>query len=214
MKGETGERGMQGPQGPQGPEGPKDESGVRDSGDVSTPSPVTPAPHPPQTPRSTPKGTSEPGFGEGTWAVGTDLEPGTYASAGGDSCYWARLSGFGGTIDDILANYRGSARSIVTIALGDGFQTDGCGLWMLVSEVAAPVGAITDGIWLVGDELPPGTYTSAGSDSCYWARLNGFGGTSDDIITNYLGSAKPIVTIAASDRGFETGGCGVWTHFS
>ena len=112
------------------------------------------------------------------------------------------------------ANYRGSARSIVTIALGDGFQTDGCGLWMLVSEVAAPVGAITDGIWLVGEELPPGTYTSAGSDSCYWARLNGFGGTSDDIITNYLGSAKPIVTIAASDRGFETSGCGVWTHFS
>ena len=116
MKGETGERGMQGPQ---GPVGPKEESRVPDSEDVATSSPVATAPHPPQTPGPTPTDTSEPGFGDGTWAVGTDLEPGTYASAGGDSCYWARLSGFGGTIDDILAGYRGSARSIVTIALGD-----------------------------------------------------------------------------------------------
>ena len=79
---------------------------------------------------------------------------------------------------------------------------------MLVSEVAAPVGAITDGIWLVGDEVPPGTYTSPGSDSCYWARLNGFGGTADNIITNYLGSTSPIVTIAASDTGFERAAVG------
>ena len=42
---------------------------------------------------------------------------GTYRSvASADSCYWARLSGFGGTLDDIIANYFGNSPTTVESA--------------------------------------------------------------------------------------------------
>lgn len=69
-------------------------------------------------------------FGDGTYIVGSDIAPGTYRAPGGDSCYWARLSGFDGTIDDILANNDGQTRPTVTISASDaGFETSGCGTW-------------------------------------------------------------------------------------
>src|ERR1700685_3007611 len=55
-------------------------------------------------------------FEDGTFIVNTDIQPGTYKSSGGDNCYYARLSGFGGTTADIIANEDTSAPAIVTIA--------------------------------------------------------------------------------------------------
>lgn len=44
--------------------------------------------------------------------------------------YWARLSGFGGTLDDIRANDNASGSTIVTISSSDrGFQARDCGTW-------------------------------------------------------------------------------------
>ena len=43
-------------------------------------------------------------FGDGTFIVNNDIQPGTYKNSGGDSCYYARLKGFGGTVGDIIAN--------------------------------------------------------------------------------------------------------------
>ncbi len=51
-------------------------------------------------------------FGEGTYIVGTDIEPGTYRELGGEFCYWSRLSGFGGGIDQIIANANVSGPTI------------------------------------------------------------------------------------------------------
>ena len=69
-------------------------------------------------------------FQGGTFAVGVDIAPATWAASGGSGCYWARLSGFGGTIDQIIANENPSASAVVTIADTDvGFTTHRCGTW-------------------------------------------------------------------------------------
>ena len=46
----------------------------------------------------------------GTYIVGSDIAPGTWKSSGGSGCYWARLSGFSGTIGNIIANDFTNAR--------------------------------------------------------------------------------------------------------
>ena len=174
---------------------------------------ATPRPEPAATTGPTPSTTSEPGFGDGTWIVGTDVGPGIYAAAGGTLCYWSRLSGFGGSLGEIIANEVGGGRTVVTIAPEDkGFETTGCGDWRPVFEVTAPLSAIPEGTWLVGDEIPPGTYSAEGGDLCYWARLNGFSGELGDIIANNVGAGKQVAEIMSADAGFSSGGCGTWTR--
>lgn len=69
-------------------------------------------------------------FGTGTHRVGSDIAPGTYTAPGGSSCYWARLSGFGGSVGDIIANSIGAGSQVATIAASDaGFETRNCGTW-------------------------------------------------------------------------------------
>jgi hypothetical protein len=68
-------------------------------------------------------------FGQGTFIVGTDIQPGTYKSTLGESCYWERLSNFGGTLGGIIANNFGG-KAIVTIRSSDkGFHSSRCGTW-------------------------------------------------------------------------------------
>ncbi len=69
-------------------------------------------------------------FGEGTFIIGTDLEPGTYRNTGGDSCYWARLSNFEGGLNSVIANDNTQGTTIVEIQAGDrGFKSSRCGSW-------------------------------------------------------------------------------------
>lgn len=69
-------------------------------------------------------------FGDGTYRVGSDIDPGTYRAPGGNSCYWERLSGFGGDLNDIITNEVAVKNPVVTIEASDaGFSTDGCGTW-------------------------------------------------------------------------------------
>ena len=62
-----------------------------------------------------------------------------------------------------------------------------------------------------GGHIAPGTYRSNSTGPCYWERLRGFSGTEADVIDNNLVGA-PTVTIAATDRGFLSDGCGTWTR--
>jgi hypothetical protein len=72
-------------------------------------------------------------FGEGAFVVNHQIAPGRYRSAGGDLCYWQRTTGFGGTLDEIIANDNVSGPAIVDIAASDtGFTSRGCGDWALV----------------------------------------------------------------------------------
>lgn len=76
-------------------------------------------------------------FGPGTYIVGTDIAPGTYRARNeaGEYCSWWRLSGFGGTADEVIAFDASHAQMIVTIAPTDvGFDAGGgCGTWTLVA---------------------------------------------------------------------------------
>jgi hypothetical protein len=81
-----------------------------------------------------------------------------------------------------------------------------------VTTVPTPKVAFPDGTYRVGADVQPGTYQGvAASNSCYWERLKGFGGTLDEIIANYFGTGPTIVTISPSDVGFRSSGCGGWT---
>jgi hypothetical protein len=87
----------------------------------------TPGDQPVATLAAEPEPAPEPdGFGPGTWEVGTEIPAGTYVTIvpdGGifDSCYWARLSGFSGSFDDIITNenLNAGARGRLEIASSD-----------------------------------------------------------------------------------------------
>lgn len=152
-------------------------------------------------------------FGDGTFQVGKDIQPGTYRTRSGSSGFYERLKGFGGTVDDIIANNNTDAPAVVTIAATDkGFSSQGCGTWTQdLSQITQSKTTFDDGIYIVGTDFMPGTYKNSGVQGCYYARLSGFGGTTDSIIANNNVDAVTIVTIAASDKGFESNGCGTWT---
>jgi hypothetical protein len=99
---------------------------------TSPPVTVTAPPETVTTTVSTPPPPPATAFTDGTYRVGTDIQAGTYQSTATtpDACYWARLSGFGGTLDEIIGNYSGSSPTIVTIEPSDaGFSSSDCGGW-------------------------------------------------------------------------------------
>jgi hypothetical protein len=67
---------------------------------------------------------------DGTYAVGTDIVPGTYTSAGpvGDgTCYWKRVKG-----NDLVDNALTKKAQVVQIDATDtAFKTSGCQPWQL-----------------------------------------------------------------------------------
>lgn len=171
----------------------------------------TQAPKPNPTAKPSP---TYPQFGDGTYQVGKDIQSGTYRTrVGSPGCYYARLRGFGGTIDDTIANNNTDAPTIVTIAATDkGFTSQNCGTWTKdLSQITANKTTFGDGMYIVGTDIMPGIYRNTGAQGCYFARLSGFGNTTDDIIANDNVDNPTIVTISPSDKGFESTGCGTWT---
>lgn len=66
-----------------------------------------------------------------------------------------------------------------------------------------------DGMFRVGDDIPPGTYeASSSSGACYWERLRDVDGAVESIISNSLGGDR--VTIKPTDGWFHSRGCGQW----
>ena len=155
-------------------------------------------------------------FGAGPKVVGTEVPPGTYRTrAASSGCYWERLSGFGGTFEEIIANNNTDDPEIVTIAATDrGFDSTRCALWTndlspITSSPSAPFGG---GTLIVGTDISAGTWRAPVSRGCYWARLSGFGGRGiDEIIANDNTDNGALVTISGTDKGFTSSRCGTWT---
>ncbi|WP_345564465.1 hypothetical protein [Nonomuraea rosea] len=65
---------------------------------------------------------------------------------------------------------------------------------------------------LVGTDIQPGTYRTAGPtpgfSMCFWARMRG---TTGDVIATGMPTGAATVTIQATDKAFQTGGCAEWT---
>jgi hypothetical protein len=68
-----------------------------------------------------------------------------------------------------------------------------------------------DGTYMVGTDVIPGTYTSAGpveGRTCYWKRLSS--PNSSDIIDNAMTKKPQVVLIDPTDKAFKTDGCQPW----
>jgi hypothetical protein len=177
----------------------------------TSPSPSTPTPSPAPPPVAQ--------FGPGTHRVGPDIAAGRWFSVPSSGCYWERVTGFGGTLCEIIANdfvAYNAQQYIVDILTSDaGFKTDAqCGTWFETPRRPAQTN-IGPGVWLIGDQVQPGTYRANASAGCYWERLRNFEHRIASIIANeFMGSGgTALVTLAGGDAGFHTDGdCGTWTR--
>ena len=161
------------------------------------------------------------GIGSGTFRVGDDIAPGTYASLQDGGCYWARLSGFSGESADLIANDFVSqpGPGIVTIDPTDvGFESTRCGTWIadILPLALSPEAPRASGTYRVGRDMRAGTWIADNLDGgCYWERLEGFSGTFADILANdYMGDpGQVVVLIDSEDAGFYSSRCGIWTFW-
>jgi hypothetical protein len=67
-----------------------------------------------------------------------------------------------------------------------------------------------DGIFTVGTDIAPGTYSTAGpvgNGTCYWKRM---GNPDGALIDNSLSKKPQVVHIEATDKAFKTDGCQPW----
>jgi hypothetical protein len=80
---------------------------------------------------------------DGTFAVGTEIAPGVYASAGpveGETCYWRRSGADSVTLNNALT----SQPQLIAIEATDvAFKTRGCQPWQLTQDGIPP------------EEIPP-----------------------------------------------------------
>jgi hypothetical protein len=154
-------------------------------------------------------------FDGGTKIVGKDIQPGTYRTRKASSeCYWERLSGFSGTLGDIIENDNASGPAVVTVAATDtGFNSSRCATWTddLSAITTSPTASFGDGTYIVGVDISPGTWQSSGSAGCYWERESNFSGSLDAILANDNASGTAIVSISPTDKGFKSSRCGTWT---
>jgi hypothetical protein len=196
------------------PAGPAHEpAAVGDEGSV----PLTETP--PSGAASTPVGTPKSRFiefsGDDTYQVGRDVQPRTYRTREpATGCYWARLKGFGGDLEDIIANDNAEGFAVVTIGKRDkGFETSGCPTWSSdLSRVTRSRTTIPEGTVIVGTDILAGTYRNSGGEGCYWARVRGFSGALSEIVANDNVNGRTLVTIKSTDKGFTSHGCGTWTR--
>jgi hypothetical protein len=180
----------------------------------STSSSTSPTSNPASSASSAPPKSKFVTFGSGTLVVGKDIQAGTYRTRHDSSnCYFARLKGFSGALSDIIANDNTNARVVITILPTDaGFQSSNCDTWSSdLSAITTSQTSFGNGDFIVGTDMVPGTYRNTASSGCYFARLSGFDHTLDNIIANDNTDAQAVVTIAASDKGFESSNCGTWT---
>jgi len=194
-----------------------------DSSGPSTPTPTIPPPTstPIATATSLPTAIPAPApitFGAGTYLIGSDIPARTYRTRSpADGCYWERLNGLGGTLSEIESNDFTNGVSVVTISASDvAFRSSRCATWTsdLSPITSSPNAPLTlSGTVIVGVDIAPGIWRSAGGDGCYWERLSGFSGSLVDIEANDFTTGGPVVVqIAASDKGFSSNRCGTWTR--
>lgn len=159
----------------------------------------------------------ETGIGSGTWRVGISIAPARYFTNPRSGCYFERLSGLGGTLEDIIANeFIGfdAGQWIVDVSSSDvGFNTNSeCGRWSQERK-SGRLSSIPPGVWEVGSQITPGRYRTIAVEGCYWERLRAFGADLTSIIANDYNSSpgQHIVDIQSSDVGFSSNdNCGTW----
>jgi hypothetical protein len=110
------------------------------------PEPTPPPPSPAASPGPAP-GAKTTIDKDGTYAVGTDIAPGIYSSAGpvdNGSCYWKRMGNPDGALID---NALSKKPQVVQIDPTDkAFKTSGCQPWQLTPDANPPATAPPPGV--------------------------------------------------------------------
>ena len=152
----------------------------------------------------------------GTHLVGEGIAPGIYTGRAGqgifESCYWGRLSGLSGTLDDLIANDNSVGLYYVEVKETDVALETACVLIELDrAEIPADSNPaqIDPGTYLVGRDIQPGLYRGqAGTDildSCYWGRLSNVSGELDGLLANDNATGQYFVEVAGTDFALTTG---------
>lgn len=163
----------------------------------------------PATPATTPPAAAPSPFGPGVNLVGRDVTPGRYVASEAAGCYWARLAGTSGRIEDILTNDNMDGQVVVDILPSDvAFDSERCGTWTPYAPGTAPVSSFGDGIWVAGEQIAAGTYEAVPDTPCYWARNADAAG--DSIIANDNAAVYGAVVSIAAGEVFKSSGCGTW----
>ena len=149
--------------------------------------------------------------GNGIHEVGVEVEPGLYRSSG--TGYWERFQDASGDIDAIIAN-RKNVRAGLRRDQGDRRLVLDHPHGGLGARPEPPGPRATtfggDGMYLVGVDIEPGTYSSSGDG--YSERLKSAVGGVDGIIANGNPEGKATVKISTTDKFFSTTGMGEWTR--
>lgn len=81
--------------------------------------------------------------------------------------------------------------------------------------IQTPAPMSTDGVFLVGQDIQPGTYHSPGpkdpGNECNWERLSGLGGEGTDVIAFMFSQGQQTVEIKPEDKAFSTKNCQPWS---
>ena len=168
-------------------------------------------------------------FGDGTWHVGTQIDPGTYRTSGAHGlssttfgrtpCHWERDAAVG-PAERALGSDAVLGPDIVTVLPTDSlFVSQGCGTWSPLPASGPAADTVGNGVFAVGVDISPGTYSTTGTRGvlgeeggsvCVWERLGAFIGDSASVLQSGGPSGPATVTIEPSDRGFESQGCQEW----
>lgn len=94
-----------------------------------------------------------------------------------------------------------------------GFTSSRCATWTPLGPAVTknPTEPFADGTYVVGLDIAPGTWRTAGQSGCYWARLKDLTGDMGSLLANENSPGSAVVAIAATDKGFTSRRCGTWT---
>lgn len=155
----------------------------------------------------------KPHFWNWTFIIWKDIQPWIYRTRlPSKGCYFTRVSGFGWTFEEIIANGLTNFVAIVSIDSKDkGFISKNCGTWTQdLTQITKDKTTFSDWMFIVWTDIEAWTYKNSGWKWCYYVRLSDFSWNFDDIISNEITNDSAIVTIDSSDKWFSSHGCGTW----
>ena len=149
----------------------------------------------------------------GMYLVGADagqIAPGIYEGKG-ESCYWERLSGLGGSLDEIIANDGPDGQFYLEVKGSDmAFFLNRCSILPLdkVPALTSFLTHLEPGMYMIGRDIEAGLYQGNG-ESCYWERLNNVAGGFEGIISNDGPEGSFFVQVSPTDFAFRINRCSV-----
>jgi hypothetical protein len=186
-----------------------------------SPAPTAPAPAPtaapaPTSPPATAAASTTPPppattFADGEHAVGTSIAAGRYRAPGSPNCTWTRR-----TNQQVVGAWTGRGPAVIDILGTDAVvAASGCGTFSMLppatTSTPPPATSVGEGTWIVGTDLTPGSWSTAGGPSCTWTRVRDFLGTPESVIEQGAATSVAVVGLDASDAGLVTQGC-TWTR--